>query len=136
MLVIRMWRTSHKEETISYRFEERPTGRIFTFMTDHEATAAIPRDMLAHIKGSHLLVIDAQYTKKQYESITGGWGHATPTYAVEVAKAAGIDRVVLTHHDPQACNNFLEQEILAEAHTAMGSGMEVTLAKDFDVLTV
>lgn len=146
MLVIKMWRTSHKEETVSYRFEERPTGRTFTFMTDHECTATLPLDMLAHIKGSDLLVIDAQYTAQVYEKVTGGWGHATPTYAVKVAAAAGIKRVVLTHHDPKSRNAFLESEILGEARRALEpseppfeqfrSSMEVSLAKDFDILTV
>lgn len=136
MLVIRMWKTHHKEETISYRFEERPTGRVFTFLTDHECTATIPLDLLAYVKGSHLLIIDAQYTTPKYEMVTGGWGHATPTYAVKVARAAKIPRVVLTHHDPQARNDFLEGEILAEATAAMDPEMDITLAKDFEILTV
>lgn len=138
MLVIKMWRTSHKEETISYRFEERPTGRVFTFLTDHECTATIPLDMLAHIKGSHLLIIDAQYTSEKYAKTTGGWGHATPRYAMQVARATGVQRVLLTHHDPQSRNQYLESVILAEARQAMepSDNIDVGLAKDYDVLGV
>lgn len=148
MLVIRMWRTAHKEETVSYRFEERPTGKVFTFLTDHETTASMPLDLVAHARGSDLLLIDAQYTTPMYEKMTGGWGHATPNYAVKVATAAGVGRMVLTHHDPKARNEFLEAEILGEAqrtlewfgaegHTHKMLGvLKVTLGKDYEILTV
>ena len=35
-LVIALHRSNHPERTISYRFEERPSGVVFAFVTDHE----------------------------------------------------------------------------------------------------
>jgi hypothetical protein len=35
-LVVFMHKSHHPEHTVSYRIEERPTGKTFIFMTDHE----------------------------------------------------------------------------------------------------
>jgi phosphoribosyl 1,2-cyclic phosphodiesterase len=38
-----------------------------------------------------------------------GWGHSTWQEAVKMAKAAGVKRVVIFHHDPSHTDDFLDQ---------------------------
>ncbi|MDO8626272.1 MAG: MBL fold metallo-hydrolase [Candidatus Magasanikbacteria bacterium] len=113
-LVIRMHKTAHPENTVSYRFEERPTGRIFVFLTDHEKTAGLPSALKRHLTGAHLLVGDAQYSEERYARETAGYGHGTPEYCVDTALAAGVHTLGLTHHDPGATDRDVAER-LAEA---------------------
>ncbi len=101
-MVIFMLKTEHPEYTVSYRFEEKPTGRNFVFLTDHENTAGLPMELLDHVHGAHLLVQDGQYSEEVYRSRTAGFGHGTPQYCAEVMKAANAERLGITHHDPTA----------------------------------
>jgi ribonuclease BN (tRNA processing enzyme) len=118
-MVIRMHRSNHPERTISYRFEEGPTGKVFTFLTDHENQDGIPQSLRAHLSRADLLVMDSQYPRDKYDRSTAGFGHATPDYCVRVALAAGAKRLGLTHHDPSSTDQVVEA-ILAEARKAHG----------------
>ena len=99
-LIIKMHRSNHPERTISYRFEDRASGRVFVFMTDHENTDGIPSSLKKHLLGADVLVMDAQYTRDQYLNYTAGFGHGTPDYCYRVAEAVGAKELYLTHHDP------------------------------------
>lgn len=116
-LVVWMYRTLHPEYTVSYRFEERPTGRVFVFLTDHERTASFPSDLVRHVRGAHLFVQDGQYSKITYETRTAGFGHATPEYCVELANLCEVEVLGLTHHDPRAKDTMVDERLAeAKAH--------------------
>lgn len=117
-LVIRMFRSNHPEQTISYRFEERPTGKVFVLLTDHENQPAIPAALRQHLKNVDLLIVDTQYLQAQYEKSTCGYGHGTPEYAVSLAINCGIKKLGLTHHDPMSTDEQVEK-ILAEGREAL-----------------
>lgn len=112
-LIVRMFRSNHPEQTISYRFEEMPTGRVFVFVTDHENQSGIPQRFRAHLRGADLLVMDCQYTREKYEAITCGWGHATPDYVAAVAAEVGVRKLGLTHHDPPATDGDIDKMVVA-----------------------
>lgn len=137
-LVIRMYKTAHPEYTVSYRFEERPTGRVFVFLTDHEVTAAVPGDLKRHLKGAHLLVQDAQYSRVRYESSTAGFGHGTPEYAVELALEAGAGRLGLTHHDPAATDSDIDARTTeARRHAeSLGHPLDIFACFDYQIVEV
>lgn len=101
-LVVRMLKTMHPEYTVSYRFEEMSTVKVFVFLTDHENTDGIPGDLLRHVMSAHLLVQDCQYTREVYDARTAGFGHGTPDYCAKLAMRAKVKRLGLTHHDPAA----------------------------------
>lgn len=122
-LVVNMHRSNHPERTISYRFEERPTGLVFVFVTDHENQDGIPTRFSAHLKDAGLLVMDAQYTREKYDQITAGWGHGTPNHTARVAKAVGAKALGLTHHDP-ASSDALVDEIVQTARNILNSARD------------
>jgi phosphoribosyl 1,2-cyclic phosphodiesterase len=101
------------ERTITYRFEERPTGRVFVLLTDEEVRAGIPTTLLDFLSRTNLLIQDVQYSHEEYA--TGGkagFGHGTPEYAVRLARAAGVERVGFTHHDPLAADSRVGELVL------------------------
>lgn len=99
-LVIRMQKTNHPQKTISYRFEEKPTGKVMVFMTDHENIDGMPEYLSYHMEKADLLVMDSQYDRETYDRRAVGFGHGTPDYCVRVAHEVGARRLGLTHHDP------------------------------------
>jgi len=113
-LVVLMYRTTHPEQTISYRFVEMPTGKVFVFLTDHESTAGLPTDLRRHVADADLLVADGQYAQQVYENHTAGFGHATPEYCALLAHRAGVKRLGITHHDPNASDEDVDARV-AEA---------------------
>jgi ribonuclease BN (tRNA processing enzyme) len=119
-LVVAMHRSNHPERTIAYRFEERPSGRVFVFVTDHENQDGVPTRLSAHLQGADLLVMDTQYTRQKYEAMTAGWGHGTPDYTARVAKVVGAKALGLTHHDP-ASSDALVDEIVETARKILAA---------------
>lgn len=117
-LVIRMMRSYHPEMTITYRFEEGPTGKVFVFMTDHENQAGTPLATKNFLNGADLLVMDSQYTQEKYLSQTAGFGHGTPEYCIRVANEVNARRLGLTHHDPMSTDKDVAN-ILAAAKRAL-----------------
>lgn len=108
-LVIRMLKTEHPQMTISYRFDEMPTGKSFVFMTDNESMDGIPQAYKVHTRGADLMIIDVQYPQGLYYAFTAGFGHAWAGFAVRLANVAGIMRLGTTHHDPLSS----DREVLA-----------------------
>ena len=53
-----------------------------------------------------LVIHDAQYTPEEYGP-KKTWGHSTYDYVVQIAAAAGVRRVALTHHDPSHNDHFV-----------------------------
>jgi phosphoribosyl 1,2-cyclic phosphodiesterase len=130
-LVITMYKSSHPEQTITYRFEERPTGKVFVFVSDHENVDANSNGFKMHLRGANLLVMDSQYTREKYEKMTAGYGHGTPDYCVKTAIEVGAERVGFTHHDPFATDTMVAA-ILAEGMSKVGeSNLDVFICKDY-----
>jgi ribonuclease BN (tRNA processing enzyme) len=137
-LVIAMQRSNHPERTIAYRFEERPSGLVFVFVTDHENQDGVPTRLATHLREADLLVMDTQYTRQKYETLTAGWGHATPDYTARVAKLVGAKALGLTHHDPGSSDTEVE-EIVATAQgllVAEGITIPVFGCRDYMVVEV
>lgn len=134
-LIITMQPTNHGEQRcISYRFEERPTGRVLVIATDHEDQVSVPTAFLQHLKGANLTILDGQYDYQKYINSTGGFGHGTPTGVVKLALRAGVERLGITHHDPQSTDSFLTQVILKEAVTALARfSADVEFKKTYNV---
>jgi phosphoribosyl 1,2-cyclic phosphodiesterase len=123
-LVIKLHNTDHPEQTVSYRFEERPSGRVFTLLTDHESQRGFPMSLVNHLRGSHLLIQDAQYSLTDYANGKAGFGHGTPDYAVELANKVGAERLGLTHHDPMSDDDKVAA-ICAEAQGFAAQALEL-----------
>jgi CheY-like chemotaxis protein/phosphoribosyl 1,2-cyclic phosphodiesterase len=135
----------HPAVTLGYRIEA--DGVAVVYLVDHEpfsdelwrAGAAPGRiESILHegdrrhakfMAGADLVIHDAQYTPEEY-GLKKTWGHSTYEYVVEIAAAAGVRRVALTHHDPGHNDHFVA-EIERKARTLalqLGTGLDVFCA--------
>ncbi len=102
-----------------YIFKFSQGGKSFVFATDTEhPEQGIDQNLLALCQGADLLIYDAQYTPEEYQQGRKGWGHSTWEKGVELAKAAKVKTLHLTHHDQLHSDQFLERKILAPAKHA------------------
>ncbi|MEM7524734.1 MAG: MBL fold metallo-hydrolase [Pseudomonadota bacterium] len=128
----------HPALTLGYRFEV--DGVAVVYACDHESVArkAIPdaddlagseRGHVEFLKGADLVIHDAQYTSAEYPDKVG-WGHSTFDYAAEVCNAAGVGRLLVTHHDPERTDDQLDRIIadLSAASKAAGRTMAIGAA--------
>jgi phosphoribosyl 1,2-cyclic phosphodiesterase len=100
---VRVRALSHPQGSLGYRIEHG--GQTLCFATDNEHPAEGVDEALVELaRGVDLFICDAQYTEAEYDGKVGpcrrGWGHSTYVAAARTARAAGVKRLVLTHHDP------------------------------------
>lgn len=73
----------------------------------HEAALDLAR-------GADLLIHDAQYTADELAA-RPAYGHSAVGYALGLARAAGVGRLVLFHHDPRRTDDDLDRCVAALA---------------------
>lgn len=109
---VRTLRGVHPDGVLAYRLEH--AGRSVVYATDIEhAGALVDPAMCAFAQGADVLIYDAQYTDEEYTGSGGappkvGWGHSTISAGVALARAAGVGRYVLFHHDPARTDAAVE----------------------------
>lgn len=99
----------HTDTTFGYRIERN--GVSVAYVSDHQQSAdgcTIADTVLELCRGVDVLIHDAQYTPEEYAQ-KSEWGHCTVEYAVRVAAAAGVGRLVLFHHDPSHDDDMLDR---------------------------
>lgn len=121
----------HPQGSLGYRIEAG--GRVFCFATDteHPNDGSVDEALLSLARGADLFAYDAQYTDEEYKT-KKGWGHSTYTAAAHAARAAGVKRLLLTHHDPTHGDDVVETiereaRALFPAAACAREGMKVTL---------
>jgi CheY-like chemotaxis protein len=136
---------NHPAMTVGYRVEA--DGAAIVYLVDHEPfsdelwrTGAEPgrvesilhdgdRRHAKFMAGADLVIHDAQYTPTEYAS-KKTWGHSAYDYVVQIAAAAGVRRVALTHHDPSHNDDFVA-DIERKARLLalqLGTGLDVFCA--------
>lgn len=83
-------------------------GKTAVIMTDNELTDEISNRYVDFCANVDLLVHDGQYTCEEYEQYKG-WGHSSHAQIVKLAEMANAEQVVITHHDPDHDDNFLNE---------------------------
>lgn len=134
---------------LNYGYRVEADGRTFFFTGDFEPPVNIydegdedyeeyqqmldiqRLELIERLRGVDLLVMDAQYTDEEYKNKIG-WGHGTYNKCIELARDAGIARLVLTHHDPirtDAALDCILADILAQQKHHSG-GPQIIMASE------
>lgn len=126
-------RVRHPGHTLGMRIGASGSGSKLVYVTDNELGPGGDYDVapdwrerfVKFVAGSDLLIHDAMYTPEQVASHPG-WGHSSWEEAVALALEAGVKRLVLFHHNPEHCDDDLD-EILDRARdmAAVESGLDV-----------
>lgn len=103
--------------TFGYRVTD---GRAsLAYLSDHSPITAGPgpagqgeyhRAARALADGVDLLIHDAQHTEEEFSRIAH-FGHSTMDYAVGLAEACGVKRLLLFHHDPARTDDDLDANV-------------------------
>lgn len=123
-------RLPHRGPTLGYRLE---AGEVsVAYLSDHQAPrqepARVSQEAMELAAGADLLIHDAQYSPPEF-SEKAHWGHSTLSFALQVAREAGVKRLALFHHDPTHDDAFLDR--LGEEASAGAEGrFEVLVASD------
>jgi ribonuclease BN (tRNA processing enzyme) len=75
-----------------------------------------------------VLLHDSQFTREEYMQ-RRGWGHSSMEDAVAFACLAGVQRLLLSHHDPDHSDSFLER-MFSSFKRDSDSVLALTLAKE------
>jgi phosphoribosyl 1,2-cyclic phosphodiesterase len=126
-IVIEATNLTHPGGSIGYRigFE----GKSIVYMTDCELNEAGIERLAAFAEDSDLLLCDAQYTSKEYET-RHGFGHSTKEAAIELMKKSGSKRLLMIHHDPHHTDEQIEEmekSINDERISFARSGMQIQI---------
>ncbi len=152
-VTVRAQQMNHPSPTLGYRIEAG--GRSICYLSDHEAyfeniwREGAPAGRLESIleegdrrhaefmQRADVVIHEAQYTPDEYRS-KRHWGHSTYPYVVELAAAAGVGRLFLTHHDPSHDDEFIAdlERKAQELARHLDSPLEVSCAYEGCEITV
>jgi len=125
----------HPGGAVAYRFTSRaPSARSFVYISDNElaananyhSPAGWREQLVEFVRGTHVLVHDASYTKDEYANHRG-WGHSTYDEALELAIDSGVETLVLFHHKPERSDDELDACAAAIRATARARGSRLRI---------
>ena len=117
---VEAFRLRHPGTTLGFRLKPMTGGASVAYVTDNElgsgGTYDVPPDwharLVKFLDGVDTLIHDGMYSDEIIES-RAGWGHSTPSQALDLARECGCRRLVLFHHEPEnddtAIDRLLEQ---------------------------
>ena len=121
----------HKFNGGSYGLRIEDESVSIVVCTDVEHIDGIDENIVNLARDADLLIHDGQYTADEYNKYRG-WGHSSWEQAAEVAIRANVKKLIITHHDPDHNDDFLDsmekecQEVFPNSIFAK-EGMEVSV---------
>ena len=87
--------------------------------------------LVEFLRGSDVLILDAQYTDQEYKTHIG-WGHGSVSSAVSLALEAEVQTLLLFHHDPSHDDQMIDKNVECARMLAAKSGraLEVEAARE------
>ncbi len=130
---------AHPNLGAGYRVEE--DGRSFVFLTDNELSqhhrgGRSFAEYTAFSIGADLLVHDAEYTPEEYPS-RRGWGHSHYQDVARLARAAGVAKLGLFHHNQERSDAGVDEIVARCREELAGPGrvpecLALTQYSEFD----
>lgn len=127
----------HVGPTCGFRVTRQ--GRSVTYLSDHQqpidGSFSATAGALDLCRGVDVLIHDAQYTAAEFAR-KSTWGHSMVEYAVWLAAAAGVETLVLFHHDPTHDDELIDVLAATAAACGRAEGVDVVAAHEGMVLTL
>jgi phosphoribosyl 1,2-cyclic phosphodiesterase len=98
---------NHPGGSCGYRIE--CDGKSICYITDMAPLfLGTPDSMLTNfVRDTNLLIYDSMFTEAEF-ACRPDWGHSTWNQAIQLAKAASVDRLALFHHNPDHNDDFMD----------------------------
>ncbi|MGB8953409.1 MAG: MBL fold metallo-hydrolase [Candidatus Aminicenantales bacterium] len=100
----------HPQGSVAYRFEEEGKAVVWATDTEHPERGVDER-LVALARGASGLVYDATFTPEEYDAGKRGWGHSTWLEGTKVARAAGVERLFLSHFNPDHSDGRVDEAL-------------------------
>ncbi len=114
-LRLRTTMLNHPNHAVGYRIEF--DGRSICYITDTEHIVDRPdQNILDLIADADIMIYDSTFTDEEFPQFQT-WGHSTWQEGVRLAERAGVERLVIFHHDPSHDDAFMDQ-VAREAEAA------------------
>jgi phosphoribosyl 1,2-cyclic phosphodiesterase len=130
-------------------FRITASGKSVAYLPDHESYrsaahslrarvaggASAEEELVKFLEGCEVLILDSQYDRAEYSSHFG-WGHGCLDDSVALALRAGVEQLVLFHHDPNHDDAKIDA-MVKEARrqiAAAGAALRVRAARELERL--
>lgn len=137
---------NHPGGCYGFRFIEskkasEDSERIGVICTDHEHGKDLHPAVQKLCEGASVLLYDAAFTTNEYEGIgtfsRKFWGHSTWERGLMEARAAGVDKLYLMHHEPIHDDEFIRSQIEQPcAEAAKDAGLFAACCREEQVIEV
>jgi phosphoribosyl 1,2-cyclic phosphodiesterase/anti-anti-sigma regulatory factor len=100
---------NHPGDAFGYRFEDQHS--VFVYASDAEYKRLDEAGLQLHLdffRGADALVFDAQYGLRESWEDKADWGHSSAMIGVDLARQAGVKRLLLFHHEPTYADDQLQ----------------------------
>jgi phosphoribosyl 1,2-cyclic phosphodiesterase len=112
------YRVSLGEQVVCYLTDTAPLAPPDQGLIVGEPPGQRESELMDLVRGADLMIMDTTFTQDEYLKKMS-WGHGYPEYAVCLAKAAGVKRVALFHHSPDATDVDMDEIATRwQGHTA------------------
>jgi ribonuclease BN (tRNA processing enzyme) len=109
--VVECCKTEHTDESVAYKFTENESSLVISGDTDFS------EDLIGLAKGSNVLMLECSFENSMKVK-----GHLTPKECGDIAKRAGVEKLILTHFYPASpeiirlneAKEIFENTVLAE----------------------
>lgn len=136
---------NHTVITFGYKVECR--GKAVFYTGDHEQWGNIyapdepyydeyqdiigqkRAELVEFLRGVDVLVADGQYTREEYPA-KAGWGHSSMDMCVDLARDAGIARLIITHHEPTRSDAALSAALAELRSRRSGEGVSINMSME------
>jgi phosphoribosyl 1,2-cyclic phosphodiesterase len=105
----------HPQRSTAYRLGEAGKSIVFATDTEHPNRGHDQR-LISFCRGADFLIYDATFTPQEYAAGCRGWGHSTWLEGIEVAKAAGVGTLCLSHFNPDHSDEALDEMAALAQH--------------------
>lgn len=109
-IVIETGQLNHPNGAMGYRVSWNNKTVVYATDTEH-LPDRLDENLLKLTQGADILIYDAMYTDEEYHnprSSKVGWGHSTWQEGAKLAEAAGVERFVVFHHEPNHNDDALD----------------------------
>ena len=96
---------NHPQGARGYRIESNGASIVYATDLEH-GYPALDTVVREYSQNANVLIYDSQYTPDEYSQHVG-WGHSTWEEATRVAQDAGVEHLILFHHDPARTDQMM-----------------------------